>query len=153
MVMVILEPATNPPIVQVVPLAIRSCPRVVGAVAIPVPPTPIVKVELGEKAPFNIKLPFSVKAPVPVWIGPLFVFWSESVLPEPMSKVVDAAPVKVVKDESPVILVPLKVIAAIATETPTALATKAKEVTNATTFFTNIFTLLLLLCLFILLIC
>ncbi len=57
----------------------------------------------------------------------------------------EVAPVIALKDESPVILVPLKVIAARAAEIPAAPAIKANEVINAMTLFPNA-----LFCLFML---
>ncbi len=53
------------------------------------------KVLLPFKAPATLNAPPNVTSPVPAVMGPLFVVWSESVLPLPRSSVDAAAPVNV----------------------------------------------------------
>lgn len=68
--------------------------------------------------------PETVNNPLPLVIGPLLVFCKNKVLPEPRSIVVDVAPVIALKEESPVMPVPLMVTEAIAKEK------KPKKITN-----------------------
>ncbi|HTR35822.1 MAG TPA: hypothetical protein VMH80_07985 [Bryobacteraceae bacterium] len=63
---------------------------------------PVIVVDTSDTTPPDcVSGPWIVKRPVPVLMGPLFVVWRERVL-APTSRVVDAAPVIVLKELSPV---------------------------------------------------
>ena len=95
------------PVEVVVPM--RRVP--VACESMPLPGTKRILLE-------ELTMPPRESRPLPRVMGPLLVVWSKSVLPEPRSMVVGAAPVMAVKEESPVMLVLLKVMAAIAMNAP-----------------------------------